>query len=507
MRPFLILFLPLLILSGCHSKGVPQPQVFANTDISYVECPGCPLMETEKGYYYNAFVNAAYELHYLDKSTGKDVILCNKPECKHDGNEFCVGTNKKYVPFGFQLHDGTIYMAAICEGESTIDYKLVRIALDGSALSEVATIYSTNSAQANSPTKYIDEDSMTILKDKALFQLCLGGNDQMEDTLAYGGILYDLITGEITYLNEEAVSRENPQMYDISTRRDCFYFVTLDEKKHLLHKFHADTREDEILELLMNFSGEYAVMDDGTVFYVRTMQRHIAMRRPDGTNEDLGEIFGIPVEMVAIAEELPASFDPAWFAPSSSQIQYSYITFLASNGTTLFVSNVSSNSDWVYPTLTPEGMNALELVYNQELIEETRSQFAGLSDEDWKGLEMIDRRLWPTILNPKTGETVSGGIHSTTPRGSLSFTPYSASGERLTSFQSAPSPIVYNDYYKHIYGRYSFYLMEDKIYVAMEQTDGNLANPIPSYYYTCMSIEDFMVGKDFPDAIVTMHGQ
>ena len=507
VRINILLVLSLLVLSGCNSKGVPKPQVFANPDISYVECPGCPLMETEKGYYYNNFVDADYELHYLDKTTGKDVILCNKPECKHDGNEFCVGTNKKYVPFGFQLHDASIYMAAICESESTIDFKLVRIALDGSALSEVATIFSTNTAQANSPIKYVDEDSMTILNDKALFQLCLGGDDQMDDTLAYGGILYDLTTGETTFLNEDPVSRENPQMFDISSRNDCFYFVTLDGKKHLLHKYHPDTREDEILDLLMNFSGCYAVMDDGTIFYVRTMQRHVAIRRPDGTNEDLGEIFGVPIEMIPIEEDLPASFSPDWFAPSPAQMQYYYLRLLASNGTTLFVSNISSSSDWVCPNLTAEGMDALELLYDQEMIDEYKSHFAGMSEEDWKSLEIIDRTLWPTLRNPKTGETISGGVHAATRRGSLSFTQFSGSGERLSSFQSAPSPIVYHDDYKHIHGDYRFYLTSDKIYVAMEHEDLNLTNPIPSYYYTCMSIEDFMAGKDFPDAIVTMQGK
>lgn len=47
----------------------------------------CQVMETENGYY-----NTAMGLAYYDKATGKSLYLCSKPECVHDGSEYCTAT-------------------------------------------------------------------------------------------------------------------------------------------------------------------------------------------------------------------------------------------------------------------------------------------------------------------------------------------------------------------------------------------------------------------------------
>lgn len=52
------------------------------------------IMKTENGYYYYDVLSGA--LRYYDIASGKNMYLCNKPECKHDGNSFCVATNDKY---------------------------------------------------------------------------------------------------------------------------------------------------------------------------------------------------------------------------------------------------------------------------------------------------------------------------------------------------------------------------------------------------------------------------
>ena len=48
-------------------------------------------MRTDKGYYY--YSEGQKGFRYYDIATGKDMFLCNKPECRHDGNAFCVATN------------------------------------------------------------------------------------------------------------------------------------------------------------------------------------------------------------------------------------------------------------------------------------------------------------------------------------------------------------------------------------------------------------------------------
>ena len=357
----------LIFLTACSKKPI-SPILTPQTNVECVECPGCPLMETETGYYYNDFTTSLYELHYIDKSTGKNIILCNRPECKHDGNEFCVGTNKKYAPFGFQLHEGAIYMAAICDGESSHDFKLVRIALDGSSLSEVATVYSTNTAANNPPTQHLSEDDMIICGDTALFQLCLGGNDNMEDTLAYGTFFYDLKTGEVRQLYEEAVSVENPVLENITVRGDHIYFVTVDGNKHILHRYSTLNKTDEELQLLRNFSGTYAVMDDGTIYYVRTMKKKLAVLYPDGKNADLGEI-NASYTAIPDLDRLPSSFDPSWFLETTQGYTYWEIPLLVSNGATLIASPLSNGGNYqTAPTLTEEGMNALHAEYDTSIL-------------------------------------------------------------------------------------------------------------------------------------------
>ena len=67
-------------------------------------------MLSEKGYYYYSYTDRG--LRYYDFSTQKDIFLCNKPECLHDGNAFCVATNRKYGKIDYVLYGDRIYMSA-----------------------------------------------------------------------------------------------------------------------------------------------------------------------------------------------------------------------------------------------------------------------------------------------------------------------------------------------------------------------------------------------------------
>ena len=101
-----------------------------------------PILKTDQGYYDNAMSKHLF-LYYHDIASGKEILLCNKPECKHDGNEYCVATNSKYEPLAFQMYDGYLYVAAKCLTDEKLEFKLLRIAPDGSSLTEVATYYNT----------------------------------------------------------------------------------------------------------------------------------------------------------------------------------------------------------------------------------------------------------------------------------------------------------------------------------------------------------------------------
>lgn len=357
---FTILIASCLMLSGCDKKNPSTPQGGTRTTVAIEDYYESPIMITETGYYYNAdSENGGLWLHYLDKATGKDILLCAKPECKHDGNEFCVATNKKYSPLAFQLYDGAIYMAAICDGESSYDFKLVRISLDGTSMSEVTTYFSTNLIANNHPSKYRDKDFMMIHRGKALFQICVGGNDEVDDTLYYGTVLFDLNSGELTNLNPEGLSTDFPSWQNPSARGDCLYYFTQADRKKVLHRFHLSDQTDEELQLLPNFNGEYVALNDGTVFFKRASSSNLFVHRTDDTNEDLGKIKQTVCAKL-YEESVPDFLSPEWYLPEIVVERETGVAFLATDGESLFVgTNRYFRDAFDYEVTLPEGKDDL----------------------------------------------------------------------------------------------------------------------------------------------------
>lgn len=100
--------------------------------------------KTEHGYYYYSYNHGGFR--YMDGTTGREMYLCNKPECKHDGNAFCVATNDKYTIFSWVLYDNRIVANVIEETDTQYLYKLLEIAADGSMANELVTYYTMEKA-------------------------------------------------------------------------------------------------------------------------------------------------------------------------------------------------------------------------------------------------------------------------------------------------------------------------------------------------------------------------
>jgi len=100
-----------------------------------------PIMKTDTGYYYNQSSFNELSLHYYDVANGKNMYLCNKPECRHEGDEFCAATSDKYRVMDTVLYGGSLYISALEKTETAYEYKLLKAALDGSSLSEVITYF------------------------------------------------------------------------------------------------------------------------------------------------------------------------------------------------------------------------------------------------------------------------------------------------------------------------------------------------------------------------------
>ncbi len=280
-------------LTGCSkrvgdgtsgSENVTKEENPAKTEVKFVSADyqsgNTRIRKTDKGYYY---LNKG--LRYTDAATGKDMYLCNKPECRHDGNEFCVATNEKYRFNGFCIYSGTLVAAMIEETDTQYLYKLFTIALDGSQMNELATYYTFEKSQGQACNRY--NSQLIIHRNKVILPIEILGQEALEDTFYYGLAIYDLDTNKVTFLDEEAVSRENTESTNISAYGDYVYYCRKEGKKTVLHRRHLTEGTDEAYKLLTGFGGTYIVLDDDTVVYSKKLGRGLCVHHhKTGENEE-----------------------------------------------------------------------------------------------------------------------------------------------------------------------------------------------------------------------------
>jgi len=113
------------------------------------------ILETEDGYYYNMGYNVyRYEgtelkerafnilcTRYHDKESGKVIVLCNKPECEHCGDNTCAATYKGVVVINSVLYEGQLYIYGLEEEGTLLSLNLYRAAPDGSSMDKVGTVF------------------------------------------------------------------------------------------------------------------------------------------------------------------------------------------------------------------------------------------------------------------------------------------------------------------------------------------------------------------------------
>lgn len=115
------------------------------------------IMETEDGYYMN-YSCADYNrsgpdsmgvdmepwdgcsLYYYEKESGVDILLCNKPECQHNGGDSCEATYRWIKTINTALYEGSLYIYGMDKEGQMVSLNLYRAALDGSAIDKVGTV-------------------------------------------------------------------------------------------------------------------------------------------------------------------------------------------------------------------------------------------------------------------------------------------------------------------------------------------------------------------------------
>jgi len=258
-----ILFCMTICFAGCgEEKLVSQDQQRANCRNRDVNS----IMKTDKGFYYSKKSLEPLNLYYYDAENGKSMYLCNKPECRHEGDEFCAATSDKYMVQETILYSGSLYISAIEETETAYEYKLLKASLDGSSLSEVVTYYETDNIEVTPLLNRESGPAVTIHRNKAFLPYRLSNRNNKEIGVS-GTAVYDLETGELTYLGEK-IRELKDRDFNFIGCGDYMYYVHEQKYKTRLNRYSYKDGSVEELTLERGFKGDYAVYDESTVFYI-----------------------------------------------------------------------------------------------------------------------------------------------------------------------------------------------------------------------------------------------
>lgn len=228
------------------------------------------IMKTDKGFYYSQGGMEKLSLYYYDSANGKSMYLCNKPECRHEGDEFCAATSDKYYAMETVMYSGSLYVAAVEETETAYKYKLLKASLDGSSLSEVVTYFEADSVDVMPFCNWKMYPVLTIHRNKVFLPYELRNRNNSEIGMN-GTAIYDLATGELTYLGEKDRGLKE-QDINFMGCGDYMYFATAQKFKTKLYRYSYADGSVEMMDLENNFKGEYALYDENTIFYIRAQK-------------------------------------------------------------------------------------------------------------------------------------------------------------------------------------------------------------------------------------------
>lgn len=253
------------------------------------------VMKTENGYYYYDVSEEA--LCYYDIATGKNMYLCNKPECRHDGNAFCVATNQTYAIQRIWLYSDRLYAAVVETTGTQYLLKVISIALDGSETREIAT-YMTVEKTGQYPVndtdvRYLiveqlgedivltqDVSKLLIHRNRVVLPMCMVSREDFNDAKYYGTAILNLETEQVTYLNEEPLSRDNPKAEGFRAYGDYIYYYQKEGRKNILHRYHVTNGTDESYSLQPGFTGTYVVLDEDSIVYLRSAKNVLNVYHP-----------------------------------------------------------------------------------------------------------------------------------------------------------------------------------------------------------------------------------
>lgn len=290
MKKMVAVMVLLLCMTGCvacsgEKKAEKKKLTYTSEDYNRGNAHAFlpkPMMRTEEGHYYYSEMHDGFR--FYDVVTGNEMYLCNKPECKHDGNAFCVATNDKYRILSSCLYSERIFAYVIVETDTQYRFEVISLSLDGAEMEEVATILEL---EKTGQLALEVGGEFWIHRNKVLLSMWSIGHTEMEDTHKFGTALLDLDTGEVSYLDEEPLSADNLKIQEVTAYGDWFYYCRKENKRYILHRYNIVTGTDETYRLLPGFQCNYAVLDENTVVYLRMDIRNFFVHHYDtGESEE-----------------------------------------------------------------------------------------------------------------------------------------------------------------------------------------------------------------------------
>ena len=280
-------------LTGCN-KNIPM-QDCLNTNMGTTNYH--QIMKTENGYYYNATSLGDMSLRYHDNATGKDIYLCAKPECTHDGDKFCTATSKGFHVQYTGMYGSNIYIAATESDGKQVSLKLLKASLDGTELTEFCTVIQTSGSERGIALPYADTLAMILHRGYAFIPYYLVTHETKFEGKA-GLAIVNLFDGSVQYMPEYERSEVDGYM-NVIPYGDYIYYLM--NSKSEMHRYNFKTGEDEILPVKENMKEtygnyltnlqKYTIIDDKVWYIYGTEPSSMFIYDPNANTTVLVEAF------------------------------------------------------------------------------------------------------------------------------------------------------------------------------------------------------------------------
>ena len=263
----------ILGMSGCSDRSEKYQDCEPGN--RYIMLDG--VMETDNGYYARRInhMGNMLELCYYDKESGKAIYLCSKPECSHDGGEFCTATDKDIEPDHITMSDGYVYISGTeySKADETLSWKLYRANADGTEFTEVCTFQKQknleNVGRAVTSTYYMDD--LIIHRGYAIVPFYDYENPSLMYDCVANTMIIDLENGQckrLPALDYDITKLEHGQLGYYVEGDYLYYYIeppTYINTRHL-YRYNLVTGETERIETNTRL-WSFVVLND-VVYYI-----------------------------------------------------------------------------------------------------------------------------------------------------------------------------------------------------------------------------------------------